>query len=130
RWIRRFGFGERTGIQLPGETAGLVRNVEKWSMLSNAEMSIGQEIGVTPLQVIRAVATVANGGVRVEPRIVDRVEEGDGKVIERRAGSGSRSAGARCARRDRQGGRGRSRRAGGGERRGPNPETNSRRSLA
>ncbi len=79
--IRRFGFGDRTGIQLPGEAAGLVRRTEKWSTLSNASMSIGQEIGVTPIQLIRAVATVANGGVRVEPRIVDRVVDNQGKIV-------------------------------------------------
>jgi cell division protein FtsI (penicillin-binding protein 3) len=81
RYIRRFGFGERTGIALPGEAPGLVRRTDKWSSLSNAEMSIGQEIGVTPLQVVRAVATVANGGVRVEPRLVERVIDGSGRTI-------------------------------------------------
>ncbi len=80
-YIRRFGFGKRTGIQLPGETAGLVRRTDKWSALSNAEMSIGQEVGVTPLQLARAVATVANGGVRVEPRIVDRVIDAEGQTV-------------------------------------------------
>lgn len=84
-WIRRFGFGERTGVQLPGETAGLVRRVERWSQLSNAEMSIGQEIGVTPLQVASAVATVANGGMRVTPRVVDRIVDAKDNVIYRPA---------------------------------------------
>ena len=83
QYIRKFGFGERTGIQLPGETAGLVRRVENWSEVSNASMSIGQEIGVTPLQVVRAFATVANGGVRVEPRIIDRVVDASGQTIYR-----------------------------------------------
>jgi cell division protein FtsI (penicillin-binding protein 3) len=80
-YIRRFGFGERTGVQLPGEATGLVRRTEKWSMLSNASMSIGQEIGVTPLQIAAAMSTVANGGVRVAPRIVDRVIDANGKTI-------------------------------------------------
>jgi cell division protein FtsI (penicillin-binding protein 3) len=80
-FIHRFGFGERTGIDLPGETAGLVRRTEKWSALSNASMSIGQEIGVTPLQIIDAVATVANGGVRVTPHIVDRVVDDRGNTL-------------------------------------------------
>ena len=80
-FIRRFGFGERTGIDLPGETAGLVRRTDKWSALSNASMSIGQEIGVTPLQIIDAVATVANGGVRVTPHIVDRVVDDRGNTL-------------------------------------------------
>jgi cell division protein FtsI (penicillin-binding protein 3) len=80
-YIHRFGFGERTGIELPGETAGLVRRTEKWSALSNASMSIGQEIGVTPLQIMDAVATVANGGERVTPHIVDRVVDPRGNVL-------------------------------------------------
>jgi cell division protein FtsI (penicillin-binding protein 3) len=79
--IRRFGFGERTGVQLPGEANGLVRRTQNWSALSNASMSIGQEIGVTPLQVVTAVAAVANGGVRVQPRIVDRVVDAGGNTI-------------------------------------------------
>src|SRR5438105_2918818 len=82
-YVRRFGFVERTGLQLPGETAGLVRRTDKWSQLSNAEMSIGQEVGATPLQVLRAVATVANGGVRVEPRIIDSVVDAHGNVVYR-----------------------------------------------
>ena len=81
QYIRRFGFGERTGVQLPGEAQGLVRRTEKWSMLSNASMSIGQEIGVTPLQVAAAMSTVANGGTRVAPRIVDRVIDAQGNPI-------------------------------------------------
>ena len=83
QYVRRFGFGERTNIQLPGESAGLLRRTDKWSMLSNASISIGQEIGVTPLQLVRAVATVANGGIRVEPRIIDRIEDPAGNVIYR-----------------------------------------------
>jgi cell division protein FtsI/penicillin-binding protein 2 len=80
-YIRRFGFGQRTGVELPGETAGLVRRTDKWSQLSNASMSIGQEIGVTPLQIVDAVAAVANGGVRIEPHIVDRVVDAQGNVL-------------------------------------------------
>ena len=80
-WIRRFGFGERTGIPLPGEASGLLRRTEKWTQVSPASISIGQEIGVTPLQVVRAVATVATGGLRVEPRIVERVMDDDGLTI-------------------------------------------------
>ncbi|HYM60773.1 MAG TPA: penicillin-binding transpeptidase domain-containing protein [Thermoanaerobaculia bacterium] len=80
-YIRRFGFGERTGVQLPGETPGLVRRTEKWSQVSNASISMGQEIGATPLQITRAFAAVANGGLMVEPRIVDRVIDANGKTI-------------------------------------------------
>ncbi|HET7436668.1 MAG TPA: penicillin-binding transpeptidase domain-containing protein [Thermoanaerobaculia bacterium] len=80
-WIRRFGFGERTGIELPGEAGGLFRAVNKWSMVSNASIAIGQEIGVTPLQVVRAVATVATGGKRIEPHILRQVIDDNGNTI-------------------------------------------------
>jgi cell division protein FtsI (penicillin-binding protein 3) len=80
-YIRRFGFGDRTGIALPGEAQGRVRRTQQWSQLSNASMSIGQEIGTTPLQVITAIAAVANGGVRVQPRIVEKVVDVKGNTI-------------------------------------------------
>ncbi|MDQ3281659.1 MAG: penicillin-binding transpeptidase domain-containing protein [Acidobacteriota bacterium] len=80
-WIRRFGFGDRIGIPLPGESTGLVRRADKWTPVSPASISIGQEIGVTPLQIIRAVSAVATGGVLVEPRIVQRVVDDEGKTI-------------------------------------------------
>ncbi len=79
--IRRFGFGERTNVQLPGEATGLLRRLSRWSEVSAASISIGQEIGVTPVQLVRAIATVANGGVRVEPRVIDRVVDASGKTI-------------------------------------------------
>nr|MDP9360207.1 penicillin-binding transpeptidase domain-containing protein [Acidobacteriota bacterium] len=82
RYIRRFGFGERSGVALPGEAQGLVRRTERWSQLSNASMSIGQEIGATPLQVLTAIAAVANGGVRVQPRIVEKVTDAKGNTID------------------------------------------------
>ena len=82
-YIRRFGFGERTGVQLPGEATGLVRRTDKWSQLSNASISIGQEMLATPLQILRAVATIANDGVRIDPRIIDHVEDAQGNIIYR-----------------------------------------------
>src|SRR5712691_5649723 len=66
RYIRAFGFGQRTSVQLPGEAAGLLRRLSRWSDVSAASISIGQEIGVTPLQIVRSLATIANGGTRVE----------------------------------------------------------------
>jgi cell division protein FtsI (penicillin-binding protein 3) len=80
-WVRRFGFGERTGISLPGESPGLLRRREKWTQVSPASIAIGQEIGVTPLQITRAVAAVASGGALVEPRIVQRVVDAEGNVV-------------------------------------------------
>jgi cell division protein FtsI (penicillin-binding protein 3) len=80
-WIQRFGFGERTGITLPGEAAGLLRQTQKWTQVSPASIAIGQEIGVTPLQIVRAVAAVATGGMRVEPRIVEKITDENGNVV-------------------------------------------------
>jgi cell division protein FtsI (penicillin-binding protein 3) len=81
RYIRRFGFGERTGVTLPGEAQGKVRATAQWSQLSNASLSMGQEIGTTPLQVLTAIAAVANGGLRVQPRIVEKVVDARGNTI-------------------------------------------------
>ena len=80
-WIRRFRFGERTGVPLPGESPGLVRRVGRWTPVSPASISIGQEIGATPLQLVRAVSAVATGGVLVEPRIVKRVIDDEGRTV-------------------------------------------------
>lgn len=81
RWFRRFGFGEPTGIQLPGEAGGILRPVERWSKLSNAILSIGQEIGTTSLQMTQAAATIANGGVMKPLHVIDRVVDAEGQVV-------------------------------------------------
>ena len=68
--MRRFGFGTRTGLGLPGESAGVIRKPADWSGTSIANIPIGQGISVNALQVASVYATIANGGVRVEPSIV------------------------------------------------------------
>lgn len=80
-WIRRFGFGERVGISLPGEQSGLLRRSDKWTAVSPASISIGQEIAVTPLQITRAVGAVATGGLLVEPRIVKKIVDDSGRTV-------------------------------------------------
>jgi len=70
KYIRGFGFGQQTGIELPGETRGLTKPPSRWSKVSFAAISMGQEIGITPLQLVGLVSTMANDGVRVVPRIV------------------------------------------------------------
>jgi cell division protein FtsI (penicillin-binding protein 3) len=70
KYIRSFGFGQQTGIELPGETRGLTKPVSRWSKVSIAAISMGQEIGITPLQLAGLVSTMANDGVYVAPRIV------------------------------------------------------------
>ena len=70
KYIRAFGFGQQTGIELPGETRGLTKPPSRWSKVSIAAISIGQEIGVSPIQVASLISTFANDGVWIAPRIV------------------------------------------------------------
>src|SRR3954468_20545545 len=70
KYIRGFGFGQQTGIELPGETRGLTKPVSRWSKVSIAAISMGQEIGITPLQLVGLISTMANDGKYVAPRIV------------------------------------------------------------
>jgi cell division protein FtsI/penicillin-binding protein 2 len=70
RYIRAFGFGSQTGIELPGETRGLAKPATRWSKVSIGAISMGQEIGVSPLQLISMASTIANDGVFVPPRII------------------------------------------------------------
>ena len=80
-YIRRFGFGERTGIELPGEINGVIRPPRAWSKISITRIPMGHEIGVTPLQMTVAMATIANGGKLITPRIVKSITTSDGKTI-------------------------------------------------
>ena len=69
-YIRAFGFGQLTGVDLPGESKGLVRRLENWSAISIGSISMGQEVGVTPIQLISAVSSIANGGLLYRPHVV------------------------------------------------------------
>lgn len=80
-YIKKFGFGEKTGIDLIGEVRGLLRSTEKWSGRSLASISIGQEIGVTSLQLLRAYSVIANGGKLIRPYIVSEIIAPDGEII-------------------------------------------------
>src|SRR3990170_1990747 len=80
QYAKRFGFGEKTGIDLPGEVAGIIRNPSTWSGRSLMTIAIGQEVGVTPIQLITAMSAIANGGWLVRPHIVSEVIEGHGDV--------------------------------------------------
>ncbi len=75
RYLTRFGFGRFTNITLPGETGGLVRPLNRWHSDSLASVSMGQEVGVTALQMARLFAVVANDGYLVQPRIVAAVRD-------------------------------------------------------
>lgn len=80
-YIKRFGFGELTGIDLPGEVSGTVREIKDWSSLSLHSLSIGQEMSVTPLQMTRAFAVIANGGVLYTPYVVKEIQSMDGTPV-------------------------------------------------
>ena len=73
-----FGVGRPTGVDLPGENVGIFRPLTKWSGLSNAEISMGQEVSLNALQLARITAVVANGGILVQPHLVTRIVEPDG----------------------------------------------------
>jgi cell division protein FtsI (penicillin-binding protein 3) len=70
RYIRAFGFGQQTGIELPGETRGMTKPVSRWSKVSIAAISMGQEIGISAIQLAALISTFANDGVWVSPRIL------------------------------------------------------------
>ena len=71
KYIRAFGFGQQTGIELPGETRGMTKPVSRWSKVSIAAISMGQEIGISPIQLSSLISTFANDGVWTAPRIVE-----------------------------------------------------------
>jgi cell division protein FtsI (penicillin-binding protein 3) len=79
--LRDFGFGSKTGVDLPGEIIGLVRNWHDWSGLSIGAISFGQEVGVTSVQILTAINAIANGGYRVRPSIVDRIIDEKGDLV-------------------------------------------------
>jgi len=79
--LRAFGFGTLTGINLPGEAKGILRNPKDWSRISRHEIAIGQEVSMTALQLITAASAIANKGVLMQPRIVKRLEKPDGSTF-------------------------------------------------
>jgi cell division protein FtsI (penicillin-binding protein 3) len=79
-YISSFGFGSLTGLDLPGETPGLMRRPKSWSALSLSVLSMGQEISVTPVQIATAFSAVANGGNLVRPHVVHALTAQDGSL--------------------------------------------------
>src|ERR1700731_2956383 len=79
-YIRAFGFGQPTGVDMPGESKGILRRLESWSAVSIGSISMGQEVGVTPVQLISAVSAIANGGMFYKPHVIAELRRGD-KVI-------------------------------------------------
>ncbi len=75
--LQKFGFGRATGVELPAETSGIVRQPARWNGDSLASMSIGYEIGVSALQMATSFATIANNGIRVKPHIIKEIRQSD-----------------------------------------------------
>ncbi len=81
RYFRAFGFGDRTEIDVPGESAGSVKAPRAWGRRSLASMAIGQEIGVTPIQLITAASAIGNGGWLMKPYLVSDIRDAQGHVV-------------------------------------------------
>jgi cell division protein FtsI (penicillin-binding protein 3) len=73
--IRAFGIGQPTGIELPGENRGLLRPIENWSASSIGSLAMGQEVSVTPIQIVSAISAIANGGTLYRPHIVREIRD-------------------------------------------------------
>jgi cell division protein FtsI (penicillin-binding protein 3) len=84
RTFRRFGFGEPTGLGVPGETAGILRHYRRWYEIDTATVSFGQGMSVTNVQLATAMSAIANGGRLMQPMLVRRMSDGHGATIEER----------------------------------------------
>ena len=80
-YMKRLGFGSRTGIDLAGESPGILRPLSRWQPSSIGSLAIGQEVGVTPLQMATAYSVLANGGTLVKPHLLRELRAPDGTVL-------------------------------------------------
>ena len=83
KYVRLFGFGEKLGIDLPGEISGIVKEPRHWSKTSIGAIPIGHEVGVTALQLAAALSVIANGGNLMRPYIIDEIKEKSGEVVQK-----------------------------------------------
>ena len=81
RYAKLYGFGDQTGIDMPGEVSGWIRKPDRWSATSIGAIPIGQEVAVTPLQILRAYSVIANGGYLVQPHLVSEIRTPGGQTI-------------------------------------------------
>ncbi len=81
RFLRTFGFGEKTGIDLPGESIGILKRPTQWSQRTLPSLAIGQEIAVTPLQLLTAVSAIANEGWLMRPFLVREISDHEGRSV-------------------------------------------------
>ena len=79
--LKNFGFGSRTGLDLPGEEAGILWPVNKWSKISITRLAMGHEINVTALQMLSALSAIANDGVRMRPYVIRKITDADGETV-------------------------------------------------
>jgi len=76
-YIRAFGFGQLTGVDIPGESRGMLQHLESWTPISIGSISMGQEVGVTPIQLASAVSVIANGGMLYKPHVISELRRGE-----------------------------------------------------
>jgi cell division protein FtsI/penicillin-binding protein 2 len=81
RYLKAFGFGSKLGIDLSGEISGMIKPPRAWSKTSISAVPIGQEVGVTALQLASAISVIANGGQLMKPYIIDSVRDKEGRII-------------------------------------------------
>ena len=81
-YIDRYGFGQKTLVDLPAEVRGMVRDTSEWTKTSIGSIAIGQEVSVTPLQIATMVSTIANGGIRYRPYVVQKIQDPNGETTE------------------------------------------------
>jgi cell division protein FtsI (penicillin-binding protein 3) len=96
-YIRRYGFGEKTGVELPGETKGILQPVKRWQPTTIGSIPMGQEVGVTAVQMAAAFGAIANDGVRFQPHLIKEEREADGTQVERPAPESHRVISAETA---------------------------------
>lgn len=80
-WVRRFGFGQKTGVDFPGEERGLILSPRRWNELETATVSFGQGIGVTGIQLVAALSSIANGGFSIRPHLVESATLANGERV-------------------------------------------------
>ena len=79
--LRAFGFGDRTGLELPGEDAGIIWKTDRWTKMSITHIAMGHEVLVTSMQMLNAINSIANDGIRMKPFIIRKVVGGNGEII-------------------------------------------------
>src|SRR3990167_194053 len=83
-YVKKFGFGDKTGIDFPGEVVGIFRPLDRWSKFSITSIPYGQEVAATALQMVRAVSVIANGGYLVKPYLLKEIKDSKGVVLSHR----------------------------------------------